>query len=401
LSDLSIQMVLNRYLPVIGGAEHQAQHLCISLQKKGQTVRLVTRLLEPDWPRQTRINEVPVTRLAPVGLSKRANILIIISMIRYLVSHRQVFDIIHVHTLGPVAIAAIIAAKLTGKPVILKAPTHGDITRQNYSGEALTLYTRLLRRFLLPDFAYSALLRQADAIIAISHEILEEGKQAGLQKTMIQIPNGVDTRMFHPVTISGKHKLRHQLNLEADKFYFFYAGRLVWRKRLDIVLKALPDVLRHHPDCHLLIAGSGTMQSDSTEQELREMITHLQLNDAVSFLGMVENVPEYLQAADAFVFPSVREGLPNVILEAMASGMPIVASRISGVTDCLHDKSAWLFSPADWQQCRDAMLEMLANDQARATRSEIALHDARHSFSLDTVAERYISLYQRLIDGRN
>lgn len=113
-----ILMLNNRYLPAVGGAEMQASQLNAQLQQRGHTVQVITRRLQADWPTHERINGIEVRRVSPVGLSHRANALIVLRVLVYLLRHARAFDVIHVHGIGPIGLAAVVETSLTIRFVV-------------------------------------------------------------------------------------------------------------------------------------------------------------------------------------------------------------------------------------------------------------------------------------------
>jgi glycosyltransferase involved in cell wall biosynthesis len=222
------------------------------------------------------------------------------------------------------------------------------------------------------------------------------GRSLGLEN-LVHIPNGVDTGRFCPVNQEQKGVLRERLGLLTGGKLVLFSGRLVMRKRADVLLAALPSVLNKHPDCCVLIAGSGQLQQDDVEGQLREMVRKLDINHHVRFLGQVNGIEDYLNAADVFVFPSEHEGMPNAVLEAMATGLPIVASRIGGVTDLVDDEIAWLVPPGDSDALGETLCTVLDDPDEAVRRGRLVRERAEHDFSLSAIASRYEQLYLRLI----
>lgn len=393
---LRIYMLLDRYLPIVGGAERQAAQLAQELLKRGHSIMVVTRRIRATLPKEEVIDAVPVTRLTPTGLGHLSNALMVGRVFVYLLKHSQEYDIVHAHSIGPLEVAAVLAGKITKKPVVVKIATYGGISRSE-TGYTPPLYTRLLRRYVLTQRLWLSLLRSAAAIVTMTEEIVEEAKQNNLEHLIVKIPNGVNTSQFRPIDSNQKLQIRQKLGLPEARTLILFSGRLVARKRLDILLHALPDILAKYPECHLLVAGTGTDQRDSVETELKSLSISLGLDDHVTFLGSVENMLEYWQASDLFAFPSEREGMPNVILEAMAMGMPIVASQTGGVTDLLDNSTAWLVPPGDPQAFSAAIDEALANPSLSAQKGAKARSIAEESYSLQSVAKQYEELYKRIL----
>jgi glycosyltransferase involved in cell wall biosynthesis len=381
-------MLLNRYLPVIGGAEIQAAQLCGELKRRGHYIQIITRRLTHNLLPVEIIDGLPVRRLSPVGLSHLANAVIVGRLIWHLLRHRNEFDIIHVHTIGPLGLAAIIAGQITRKPVILKVPGYGGLKRQDAVGIQPSRYSRFMRRFVLPPVLWRVILRRAAAIIAISREIFDEGCDIGLEGSMVNIPNGVDAARFHPLSQEEKAHLRKELNLPRDRRLLIFCGRLVTGKRVDVLLSALPSVLQQHPDCHVLLAGSGRLQHDDDEVNLRQMVDDL-IADASNFWAMCR--ANTICALLTFSWPSERKDAER--RSAMATGLPIVANRGDDLVD---EESAWLVQPGDSDALSEAIIAVLDDEAEAARRGKSALDTVLRRFSLHAVATSYEDLYTRL-----
>lgn len=386
-----ILMVSNRYLPIVGGAERQASQLIAQLQARGHTVRLVTRRIDVSLPQEDMIQGVPIRRLSPVGLSHWANVLIVFRLFLFLVVNARTYDIIHCHTLGPVGLAAILAHIITHKPVILKIALQGDVIRDDGTRSRYSLF---VRHVLIPSWLWRFILNRASAIIAISQALYDEAKGFGIQN-VVMIPNGVDIARFSAIT---RTQARERLGLADDQRYLLFTGRLIRLKRVDVLLDAMPRILVEYPNCHALIVGSGEHQKDSSEFALHAQAERLNITEHVHFLGLRDDIPLLLRAADVYVFTSEKEGLPNAILEAAAAGLPIVATRIDGVTDILDDTCAWLVPVGDVTALAQAVNDVLHDESQAQARANHAYQHIVSAFSIQAVAQRYETLYADIMD---
>ncbi|MBK8027009.1 MAG: glycosyltransferase [Chloroflexi bacterium] len=151
------------------------------------------------------------------------------------------------------------------------------------------------------------------------------------------------------------------------------------------------------PGIRLWLAGSGALQSDDVTEELHQAAAHLGVADKVRFLGAVSDVEQVLQAADLFVFPSHREGMPNALIEAVTCGLPVIASDIDGVRDVVGDEHIRFFPTGDTQALADAVLDAFASAQVTAIKADRARNHVEATFSLSSVASRYEAVYRALI----
>jgi glycosyltransferase involved in cell wall biosynthesis len=387
-----ILMASDRFLPIVGGAERQASQLITQLQARGHSVKVVTRRIHANLPQEEMLQGITIHRLSPVGLSHQSSALIVFSLWFFFMRQARYYDLIHAHTIGPVAVAAILAHLFTHKPVILKIASQGDVRREDGTKSR---YSRFVRRYVLPLWLWRFLLMRASRIVTMSRALYQEAVDFGLTNVEL-IPNGVNVARF---TSRSRHEARQALGLDAEKRYLVFTGRLVRLKRVDVLLDALPEILTQYPHCHALIVGSGEQQRESIEVGLHAQAERLGLTENIHFLGMREDIDIVLRAADVYVFTSEVEGLPNAILEAAAAQLPIVATRINGVTDILDDDNSWLVQVGDPSALAQAVCHALSNTTLAQTRALRAHQHVVSTFSLEAVVQRYEALYSTVVHG--
>ncbi len=154
------------------------------------------------------------------------------------------------------------------------------------------------------------------------------------------IPNGVDPSWFDTVPESERESVRSALGISSCRI-IGTVGRLHWHKNQKLLLKAAPIVLERCPDAKFVIDGEGAMRS-----ELEALRDTLGLSDNILFTGMTPDVRRLMSAFDIFVLPSVTEGSPTVVLEAMALGIPVLATAVGGVPDVIADGGTGLLVPS-------------------------------------------------------
>lgn len=397
---LRIIAVSNRYLPIIGGAERQLALLSSELKKRGHQIQILTRQISAELPLQELMEDVPIRRLQPTGLGKLANALIIPRVITYLFAHQNEYDVIHCQSIGPISIACIISGQILNKPVVLRVAGSGNIVRQPVL-KKVSLYTKVIRRYIVSPRIWRGLLNQANTIIVLSQELIEEAASQKITAPIHLIPNGVDTNLFFPPAPADTVALRKHLGFSRKNPILFSIGRLVAGKRFDVLLNAMPQILREYPDCLLIIAGTGAQQIDDVEEELGQQVKSLGISNHVQFIGAINNVVEYLQAADVFVFPSAKEGMPNAVLEALATGIPIIASRIGGVTDIVDETCADLVPVGDVDAFAESILSALNKPQETEAKVMRGRQRAEQQFSIQAVADKYETMFYTLVEKQD
>jgi glycosyltransferase involved in cell wall biosynthesis len=379
---LQVVMISHGFFPRIGGVERQVAAIAPRLQRRGVQVHIVTRRL-PGTPIYEVFEGVPIHRLPASGPRPAASLAFTLAaqpLIRRLKP-----DLIHAHELISPATAALLAKRLAHCPLVV------TVHRSGPPGDVQRMYSRPFGAVRLKTLAYAV-----DRFIVISTEIDRELAQAGIPaEKRIAIPNGVDVEKFFPLKPADRIALRSQLDLPREGKLIIYAGRLAPEKRVRLLIQAWPAVRVHHPDAWLLILGDGPEGA-----ALQEMAGNPG-GEGIRWLGAQEEVVSYLQAADGFVLPSTAEGLSVALLEAMACGLPAVATAIGGAPDVITDQvNGWLIPPDDQEALQKALLDLLA-DQAQRQRIGQAARDwIKRFYALDVVADRLCALYQALLEPR-
>jgi glycosyltransferase involved in cell wall biosynthesis len=203
------------------------------------------------------------------------------------------------------------------------------------------------------------------------------------------IPNGVDAARLAEAPPADLA----QFGIPPGSRTLLFVGRLDPQKGPFVLLAAVKDALGRHADLHVLLAGDGPLG-----EKLRAWVAKENLPSRVHFAGRRNDVPSLLRAADLFVLPSLWEGLPNVVLEAMAVGVPVVASRVEGVSDLLVDGRTGLIVPPNSAAPLANAIEQILADPVQARKmSRSAQHFVQESFAWQHVIDQYEQLYRELL----
>lgn len=263
-----------------------------------------------------------------------------------------------------------IAALLYNVPV--KVHTHASLTFQEKR-----------RKRLLPEMALTA---STDRVICVSEAVRNHlsstiGMWAG---KMVVIPNGIDASRFN----FSRFSLHAPPSLVA-------VGRLEKVKGFDILIRAVAIVRARGVDVRCTIAGDGTEMG-----HLRELAEHLNVAEHVTFAGYVKNILPLLQASDLLVAPSYREGLSNAILEAMAAGLPVIASRVGGNKELLKD-TGWLVPPGDEDALSKTLVEVLQEPQKALEMGSLSKTKILQDYTLSKMIEKHEKLYLYLLQKKS
>jgi glycosyltransferase involved in cell wall biosynthesis len=391
-----ICLLTESYYPVVGGGETQARVLAEDLVTSGFNVIVVTRRSSKVLSEVEHIGGVTVCRTSPVGPGYLKRWAMVLTCLPVLLSRRRQYDLIYVSGFKALGVTGVLLSRLLGKRCVLKADSNGEMSgaffdrgRQSLGWRSDSLAFRLFLR------VRNSILRAADRFVAISSDIAQELQQHGVGTERIElVTNSVDTSLFSPVNPAIKADLRRKLLLPPDRTIITYTGRLVSYKGLPLLLRVWEQVQRVHSGAMLLLVGSGGQDMHNCEAELREFVHTHRLQNSVRFTGDVHNVHEYLQASDIFVFPTEKEAFGISLVEAMACGLPVIATPTGGIKDFLVDRENGLLVEAgSFEQLREGLQRLIRDASLAGTLGSAALLTAQSRFARGAVLQKYIGLF--------
>jgi glycosyltransferase involved in cell wall biosynthesis len=204
------------------------------------------------------------------------------------------------------------------------------------------------------------------------------------------IANGVDTDRMRNLPPEGRAALRGGMSVGDQEFVWLAVGRFEVAKDYPNMLRAFADVRAREPQAVLVIVGQGSLQA-----ETEALTAELGLREAVRFLGARDDVPAVMSAADGYVMSSAWEGMPMVLLEAAAAGLPIIATAVGGNGEVVRDGESGFLVPArDSEVLRAGMLRLMAlPEEQRRAMGERGREHVRANYGLQRVAERWERVY--------
>lgn len=230
--------------------------------------------------------------------------------------------------------------------------------------------------------------------VAVSARVAKWVKRVCGVKECLVIPNGIPVADYQRL-FASRMAWRMEHGLSDKDVAFVCVARLEQQKNHAMLLEAFARGLIAEPRAHLLVVGDGGCRQ-SLELRARE----LKLEGKVRFLGQRADVPQILGAADIFVLASQNEGNPLALMEAMAAGLPVVATAVGGVPELIADeKSGLLVMPGDCDGFALAMLRLFLNAEMRRTVAVCAAEQAFQAFSASRMAQVYMELYERIVNG--
>lgn len=356
-----------------GGAESQLRTIALHLKRLKQQVSILTPMLP--WGPQVEVERcfgIPVFRLR---YPKRKFIGAGVMLARFglfLWSNRDRYDAWHVHIGHHLGAVACAMGSLINKPVVVKISGWWEL-EQGVLKPGLNPVRMIARK----------LLGRATAIQAISTRIAAELEKAGFPpEKILVLPNAVDTERFEASS---------RVRKKGEPFTAVFVGRLVGEKGLGTLLDAWAAAFAGREDVKLRLVGKG-----AEEEALREQARTLGIAGQVEFLGHRDRVEEVLATAHVGVLPSRIEGLSNTLLEFMASGLPVLATEVSGSEDfVITGRNGWLFPVSDAELLAKYLRDAEAmKPEALAAMGREARRSVEDAASLDLVVGRLMALYE-------
>ena len=378
-----VALVTALYPPSVGGIQAHVQLLAESLVHAGARVAVIARAMAGAPARVCG----PHLEVFRVGRTSGGAALRSASFVAEAAGAlcRLRPRVVHAHQLLSPVTAALAARPFLRAPLVVNPHACGPLGDVGLLRSQGPLGLARLR----------AAVDGAQALVAISRPIEEELVAAGAVPARIhRLVNGVELRRFRPAEDGERAALRTVLRLPLHARLVAYVGRLSHEKGVDVLLRAWPLLLARVPGTELLLAGDGPARP-----ALEGLVLELGLTRSVHLLGAVTAPEEVLRAADAAVLPSRTEGLPVALLEAMASGLPVVATAVGGTPEVVDPCTGQLVPPGEPAALAHALERALCTEQARAAAVRArARVEMQHGAG--AVAARHLALYDALGRGQ-
>jgi len=383
---LRVLMVTGAYFPEVSGAGLQCKSLISAAADDRLSFTVVTTSRDRRLPFRDSVDGVTVYRL-PVGRHGS-----LVALVGWLPRLAYIFfkelpgiDIIHLHGLSRKSYLFIACGVLFRKTVLMKITSMGedDPASIQQAGRLRRTFFRLVDFYLCPSAA-----------------LTESCRRFGItQHRLLYLPNGVDCGRFRPVGRGEKLKLRRDLGLPADGLIVLFTGHFSSDKRPHLLARAWSDI--ESKEVSLVFVGTSSEDSYEVSPEVVAAVNEVAGREnlpgeliRVEWSGKMEN---YYQASDIFVLPSVREGMPNALLEAMATGLACAASRLEGITDILFEGDCgMLFEPDDLAGLRKTIEQLAGNHILREETGARARQKVCGKYDLEKVAKAYNNFVFRI-----
>ena len=237
----------------------------------------------------------------------------------------------------------------------------------------------------------------SDKVIAVSEGVRRELEESGINPSMITaIPNGIDVGPYKRKSRRSPRRVDVSDGTDKREFLIGTLARLSPQKGIDTLVEAAKIVVASCPTARFVIGGTGPLESD-----LRTKIRDLRLEPYVRMPGFVEEVPEFLAGLDLYVLPSDSEGIGLAIIEAMAAGLPVVATRVGGVPEAVVDgETGFLVPPRQPKALAQAIVRLLVDPDLAKYMGASGRARAEAMFDAKTTAEKTVGVYKDVLASR-
>lgn len=385
-----VLMVTGAYHPERSGASLQCRHLIRALQDRAECAVLTTST-NPSLPWQSVVDGIEVRRITVDPNSAASKAIAVERMASSFIELARGIDIVHLHGFSQKSVLLVALARLFGKPIVIKLTSFGHDDPRSIRAKGRTAW-----------MAY----RSADRFVGVTPRFGDEFVPAGLDRGRFRfIPNGVDLTRFMPASANTRAELRRQLGIPAADPVILFVGFFSREKNPDVLFEAWAALHQRGLRSTLVLVGATQGSYYEIDPGLAERIragaAARGLKDSLVFVESTDTIERYYRAADIFALPTAREGLPNVLLEAMATEVPPVITRLEGVTDWIVASGATgeLVPTVDAPSFAAAIERLLAAPERRRAMGQAArAHVAAH-FSIDATAQATLDVYRELMDG--
>lgn len=382
----SVVLVVPDFEPACGGTVRQAGLQARALAASGRSVVVLTRRLDPTWPVHERRDGVEIWRIGggPAALVDRR---FLVETARWLRQRRRTVALVQSVGCPDVAVASHFAGMARRTVVVWSSL--GEASELLRPGRSLGARVRRGVR----ERCY-----QPTHHVALSEAMERELRSLGVSEQLWRIPVPVDLATFRPPSPKERRDARRRLGVPEDGFVVAYSGHLRRLKRVDRIIEAFSLAFSRVPSARLVLIGGGRGLPDDAEHELRRQAASLPVGARVLFTGRRERIAPLLWAADAFVMASEREGQPNSLVEAMATGLACVAPVSAGAAELLAGGAGIVVDDAEPAKLAGALVR-LAGDVALARSFGERARALVQTQSVQRVMASYEALYAAVLAG--
>lgn len=380
-------MFNHEFPPIGGGGGWVSYYLGKHFAASGHEVHLITSQFR-DCAKREEVDGINVHRIP--AMRKNPNVCAVHEMFTYAVSS-SIYGLKFVKQFNPDIVQVFFGIPAGGGAFLLKKFRNvpyavflggRDVPRPDPDPP----YYRWLYMLLNPIIR--AIWDNAAAVVSCSDGLRDLARATDADVKIDIIPDGFDSDSFEPI----------QRNPKPDVVRCLAIGRLIPRKGFQFLIRALPQIIdKVNSQFEIEIIGDGPY-----EDTLVELAEELGVNTHINFAGSVKypDLPQKYREADIFILPSLAEGMPLVVLEAMGTGLPIIASRVEGIDELVEDDlNGALFDPGDVDRLAECIIRLINEGEARIEMGKASVNKLKQNerYNWKNIADAYLSLYEKIL----
>lgn len=357
----------------VSGPERMLKRMMPNWRKHKITPIIIYPNYGVDWD---YYNDTKYCQIVNLGISKIFSFKVIFNLVK--ITRQNRIDVIHTNG-QPIDFLGLCISLLLKIPLVVTK--HVTINEYDYLGYGFKDSAKRIVYWLMDTISMTF----SGKVIAISHVGKNQLQRRYLvpRNRIISIVNGIDIENF-----PAKKYVNH-----GSPLVIGFVGRVDKNKGIGDFLRVIKNLISMDHNIRAKIVGGGP-----DELEFKQLADELFLTDIVQFTGLQENISRYLLSMDIFLFPSYREGLPLVILEAMATGLPVIATNIEGIPDIItNSKNGILVEPGDIRDMTDKCITLIENWHMRKSMGETSRLHISKSFSEDRMICEYADCFKNLV----
>ncbi len=385
---ISVWMIQHVFPPLWAGPAERFLRYRPGLKNRGVELDFVTSMLE-NVPRREQMNGSEVYRIGPtikgVPTYKRFTIR------AFLFAIKKRPDILLLFGLHPIHLPFTWLVRIIGIKIIFINTMARTRVNQTVSFKAK-----------LSDYLYLLIINSVNALVFSTDTLAEHIQALGFNKKekVNIIPNGVDIKRFRPRTNKERDSFRNELNLPEEDLIFLYVGLRVPRKGVSELLKGWKAYKKEGGKGHLLLVGGEQNELASLAEfykEWGEMVSELKESENVIIRPPTKEIQKYFKASDVFVFLSKHEGMPNVILEAMGCGLPVLTTKFEGFSAAFgRDRQELIITTHETEKIKSD-LQVLSDTKMVSKLGINARNWIVENQDLEIILDKYVDLFKRVL----
>lgn len=382
---MKILIISNTFWPDYAGWINQILGLIKSCKYPGCAFTLITRKNLDRDEKHPLLKDIKIVELQP-SITIQTNfsrLRFLIPVLSYLLKNKGQFDVIFLPTAYLPLPFIVPFAKMIGKPIVSRIAINELI--------GTNIFSKIRR----------ALILLSDGIVCLNKQTLKSIIRKKNGKPVVRyIPNGIDYSNRDDISHKTRISLRNKLGISHDEKVVCFAGLINRRKGVDTLIRSFCEIQDTTPNPHLVLVGPYQGANEIETNFVRfckSLIQGDNNEERIHFVGRVDNLKEYLFISDVFVLPSLSEGMPNVLLEAMAAGLPCVCSDIPGIRELItSEKNGILVQPGDIAGFTAAITQLLSNPDICARMGKESILRIERGLTMQKISRMYQDLFAEL-----